>query len=557
MPQTLIDNRYTLGDPLGSGGMAEVYLAHDEVLDRDVALKILRDRFAEDKEFVERFRREAQSAAALNHPNIVSVYDRGCSEDGTYYIAIEYVPGGTLKERILREGPLEPSTAAELGSQVARALGFAHERGVIHRDVKSQNILLAETGEAKVADFGIARAATATTTSRSSLVLGTAGYMAPEQAMGEPVGPESDLYSLGIVLYEMLTGTLPYSAEGPVALAMKHVNEPPCSPKEANPEVPEALDALTLRLLAKNPEDRYASAAELAEDLERVRSGLPQTAEGPEETEKTSMPLPLLSPSRDERTKRMAVQPSVAAPVEAPSHDGRRRGRRISPMLGLGALLLLLGAILLGGLALTQGFFGVGSAEVPSLEGLTREEAQHRLDESGLALGDVDEAPSDSAPAGTVAEQDPQAGTSVKGETPVSITLSSGPERVSVPDLAGLSLTEAERALSEAGLKLGRQNQTPSDTVPSGRAVEQNPTKGEEVEPGTAVDVVVSTGPPLRPAPVQVAPDPAPSVQAAPTPDPSVQAAPTPVPPVYDVNEWKAKAKAMAKGKGKGKGQNK
>ncbi len=237
MQQTLIDNRYAVGHLLGSGGMAEVYLAHDEVLDRDVALKVLKEQYAGNEEFVERFRREARNAAALNHPNVVPVYDWGRSEDGTYYMAMEYIPGGTLKERIAGGGPLDPGIAAGLGSRVARALAFAHEKGVIHRDVKSQNILLTEAGDAKVTDFGIARAAAATTISRSSIVLGTAGYMSPEQAKGEPVGPRSDLYSLGVVLYEMLTGNLPYEAESPVAVALKHVDEPPRSPREANPDV--------------------------------------------------------------------------------------------------------------------------------------------------------------------------------------------------------------------------------------------------------------------------------------------------------------------------------
>ena len=201
MPQTLLDNRYTRGELLGSGGMADVYLAHDEVLDRDVALKVLTEQYAGNEESVERFRREARSAAFLNYPNIVSIYDQGCSEDGTYYIAMEYIPGGTLKEHILGKGPLDPDTATELGLQVARALGHAHERAVIHRDIKSRNILLTKAGYAKVADFGIARAATATTTtSRSRLVLGTPGYISPEQAMGKLVYTRSDLYSLGVVL---------------------------------------------------------------------------------------------------------------------------------------------------------------------------------------------------------------------------------------------------------------------------------------------------------------------------------------------------------------------
>ena len=273
--QTLVGGRYTPHGLLGSGGMAEVFLAQDEVLERDVALKILKEQYAENEGFVELFRREAQSAASLNHPNIVTVYDWERSEDEIYYMAMEYVPRGTLKDRIRTEGFLDPYTAVELTYCIAQGLGFAHERGMIHRDVKSQNILLTEAGTAKVADFGIARAADATTTSGSNSILGTAGYMSPERAQGELVGPWSDLYSLGIVLYEMLTGELPYGAQDQVALATKHVNEPPRSPREANPEVPKVLDALTLRLLAKDPSERYGSATELLEDLRRVREGLP------------------------------------------------------------------------------------------------------------------------------------------------------------------------------------------------------------------------------------------------------------------------------------------
>ena len=345
MQGTIVDNRYTLVELLGSGGMAEVYLAHDEVLDRDVALKILRHQYADDEQFVERFRREARSAAGLSHPNIVSIYDQGRSEDGAYYIAMEFVPQGTLKERISRYGALDPDAAAGVALQIADALQAAHEKGVIHRDIKPQNVLVTRTGDVKVTDFGIARAASSTVTATSA-VLGTAGYMSPEQAMGKPVRPQSDLYSLGVVLYEMLTGELPYSAENPVALSMKHVNEPPRSPREVNPEIPEALDVLTVKLLAKNPEDRYASAAELIDDLERVRSGLPPAVE---KTEKTSAPLSL---SPGGQTKGTAVQPPVAAPIEAPGRDGRRRGR-LFPALAT----LLLGLALLGGVwALTRGF---------------------------------------------------------------------------------------------------------------------------------------------------------------------------------------------------------
>src|SRR3712207_3364966 len=222
--QQLVDNRYRLVRPLGSGGMADVYLAHDSILDRDVALKVMSTRYASDDEFVERFKREAQSAAALSHANIVSIFDRGESEDGTYYIAMEYLPGGTLKDKIMSRGALPPRTAAAVALQIAEALCAAHERGVIHRDIKPHNILITESGDVKVTDFGIARAGSSSTMTRTGSILGTAHYTSPEQAMGEPVGPASDLYSLGVVLYEVLTGELPYDADTPLGIAMKHVN---------------------------------------------------------------------------------------------------------------------------------------------------------------------------------------------------------------------------------------------------------------------------------------------------------------------------------------------
>src|SRR5918997_1567777 len=274
MARILVDERYEIRGLVGSGGMAEVFLAHDEVLDRDVALKMLKDKFTENEEFVERFKREAQSAAALSHPNIVPIFDRGDTEDGTSYIAMEYLPGGTLKDRLLSKGALPPRAAAAVALQIAEALRAAHERGVIHRDIKPHNILIAESGDVKVTDFGIARAASSSTMTRTGSILGTAHYISPEQAMGEPVGPASDLYSLGVVLYEMLTGELPYDADTPIGIAMKHVNGHVRPPQELNPSVPDGINAITLRLLAKNPEDRYGSDAELIDDLERFGAGL-------------------------------------------------------------------------------------------------------------------------------------------------------------------------------------------------------------------------------------------------------------------------------------------
>src|SRR5215204_5596808 len=322
MDRDVLGDRYTLLDVLGDGGMARVYLARDGVLGREVALKVLRERYAEDELFVERFRREAKNAASLNHPGVVQIYDQGRAEDGTYYMAMEYVPGGTLKELIARRGPLNSSEAADIASRVADALAEAHSGGIVHRDVKSQNVLLTGSGEAKVADFGIARATSSRTMTETGVVLGTASYMSPEQVRGERVGPESDLYSLGVVLYEMLTGEPPYSADNPLATAMKHLDEPPRHPRAANPAVPEGLDALTTKLLAKDPWDRYSSAAVLAEDLRRVRDGLPPLAAGAGQQSTAQMP-------RDTGEARTA--PTLAAPGRGQGAGPRTR-RALLPL---------------------------------------------------------------------------------------------------------------------------------------------------------------------------------------------------------------------------------
>jgi serine/threonine protein kinase len=343
----IVDDRYVLGEFLGSGGMGEVFLAHDGVLERDVALKVLRSQYAGDEEFAERFRREARSAASLSHPNIVQVYDRGEAEDGTSYIAMEYVPGGTLTERIGRRGPFGDRETAAVGAQIADALGAAHERGVIHRDIKPQNVLVTALGHLKVTDFGIARAASAVTSSASGAILGTVGYISPEQALGEPVGPASDLYSLGVVLYEMLTGEPPFAADNSIAVCMKHVNEPPRPPKALNPDIPEGMNALVLMLLAKRPADRYGSAMELLTDLERVRDGLP----------------PILA-------LQATTQPLGQAPRAALRRVDVSRRRRTSWTLAVAAVAVaaLLGTFLFG---LLQD--GSGEGALPRAQGFARE----------------------------------------------------------------------------------------------------------------------------------------------------------------------------------------
>ena len=312
MGKSLIDKRYELRGLVGSGGMANVFLAHDEVLDRDVALKLLKDQYAENEEFVERFKREARSAASLSHPHIVPVFAWGETGDGMYYIAMEYLRGGTLKERIMSKGALPARTAAAVALQIAEALQAAHEQGMIHRDIKPRNILITDSGNVKVADFGIAHAAEASTISDLGDILGSVKYMSPEQAIGEPVGPESDLYSLGVVLYEMLTGRVPFEVATPTDVPIKHAEEPPPHPKEINPKVPEGTDALVMKLLATDPADRYASAGELIEDLRRVRKGLSPVVSLGEDATTVAMEAPVAS--------------TLAAPAPAGTRVRRRRG---------------------------------------------------------------------------------------------------------------------------------------------------------------------------------------------------------------------------------------
>src|SRR6184192_2483683 len=270
---TVFDGRYRIVRKLGSGGMADVYLAEDQELGRRVAIKILNDRHAADDSFVERFRREAKNAAGLSHPNIVSVYDRGTAE-GTYYIAMEYLDGRSLKELIVSRGPAPVKTSVEYARQILAAVGFAHKNGIVHRDIKPHNVLVGPEGRLKVTDFGIARSGASQMTEVGSII-GTAQYLSPEQARGSPVDQTSDLYSVGIVLYEMLTGKVPFTGDTPLEIAMKHLSAIPKPPSQVRHDVPHDLDLIVLRALAKDPDERYQTADEMDADLERVLQGLP------------------------------------------------------------------------------------------------------------------------------------------------------------------------------------------------------------------------------------------------------------------------------------------
>ena len=527
--------------------MAEVYLAHDDVLDRDVALKILSGSHSGDEEFIERFRREAQSAAALTHPNIVSIYDRGETDDepGTYYIAMEYLPGGSLKDRITSRGALPARTAAEVALQIAEALKAAHDRNVVHRDIKPHNILVTESGDLKVTDFGIARAATSSTMTRTGSIMGTAHYISPEQAMGDPAGPQSDLYSLGVVLYEMLTGELPFDAETPIGIAMKHVNAGPAPPGERDPSIPEGLNAITLRLMSKNPEERYPDESELIRDLENVVRGY---SPGEATTRGLAGAAPV-APAGGGDAERTLVSHGGAA-------SGGRRRRRALPLVVLGILALLAlvgwGAYTMipqppptaqvpeiAGLSLEDarerlgGDFDISVSErrdsqepeetileqdpspgsereqgseisvvvsgqqvveVPDVIGEPRDEAESRLSEEGFDVS-VETEESSAGEEGNVTSQSPSAGGEADFESEVTITVGEGPYTVQAPDLSGLTVSEAESELADADLELGEQTEAASGEVSEGDILDQTPASGSEAEPGSAVDVTVSTGP--------------------------------------------------------------
>lgn len=469
MQGNVVDNRYDVVRNLGSGGMGEVFLARDRALDRDVALKVLRSQFAGDRESAERFKREALSAASLSHPNIVQVYDRGDTEDGSSYISMEYVPGGTLKDLIVRDGPLDARTAASYGYQVAEALGAAHAKGVVHRDIKPQNVLISSSGHAKVADFGIARAASAASQTRTGTVMGTAGYMSPEQALGHPATPKSDLYSLGVVLYEAVTGRLPFTAENPIAVSMKHVNEAPRPPKSLNPAVPDAMNAIILRLLSKDPDGRYTDADALAEDLWRARRGTPPAVAA---EEAKTVETPTRPPARAARQ---------------PAATRRRRSR--APLL-FAAVLLLLGLIGMGW-ALAQDTGGGPGVEVPRVVGLSRDEAISRLESVGFRA-EVREREAGQGEAGNVLEQSPEAGATVEEGSTVTLTV--GAATVAVPEVVGQGYADAEAELRGVGLAVGSTYDVFSDTA-AGVVLEQGVEPGSRVPEGTQVNLGLSTGP--------------------------------------------------------------
>ncbi len=478
MEDMIFGRRYRVTERIGSGGMADVYKAVDEVLGRTVAVKVLHPRYAAEPNFVARFRQEAQAAANLSHPSIVNIYDWG-RDDDTYYIVMEYVRGTDLKSLIEQQGPLDPLVAAEYASQVCAALAVAHGYDIIHRDIKPHNIVLTPDGQIKVMDFGIARAGNTTMTQTGS-VLGTAQYVSPEQAQGRPLTPASDLYSLGVTLYELVTGRVPFEADTPVAIALKHVNEAPVPPRRIRPSIPAALEAVIMRALEKDPARRYQSATEMREDLRKAISGGQATA-------------PARSSSTLEET---SVMPAVAnARVTPPAPSPATRTRPQPWVWALVAVLVL--AVAVGG-AWALGAFGGGTVQVPSVVGLTESEASSTISALGLTIGSVTTENSDQYAAGEVMAQDPPAGTRVKKGSAVNLVVSAGVATTKVPNVLGMTEADAIAALEQAdlavALPIAREY---SKDVPEGMVISSEPKAGTEVPIRSEIILVVSKGPQL------------------------------------------------------------
>ncbi|PZS14354.1 MAG: Stk1 family PASTA domain-containing Ser/Thr kinase [Solirubrobacterales bacterium] len=498
-PGTLIDDRYKVLSRLGRGGMADVFLAEDQQLGRKVAVKLLHRRFAEDPGFVERFRREARAAAGLQHPNVVSVYDRG-EYDGTYYIAMEYLPGHTLKQLIAEQAPIEPLRAIEITLQILQAARFAHRRGVIHRDLKPHNVMIDDADQAKVTDFGIARAGASDMTETGS-IMGTAQYLSPEQAQGHAVSAASDLYAVGVVLYELLTGQVPFDAESAVTIALKHVSEAPVPPSRINSAIPPELEQVVLWALNKDPADRPADAEQLIAALEQVKAGIVSGQIG---QRTASMPAVAAAavgaaggvavagtaassaPETPPPAQDASVEPAPL-PLEDPSTPPERRGLSRRQWAWIAALVLLLVGAGVAAYLLTRPAQDV----VPPVVNKQVAVARTLVQNAGFNVNLINQ--TDTHPAGTVIAQSPLGGVRTDAGSTVTLTVSQGLGNVGVPPVVGLPEAQAKQAIKRAGLKVARV-QSEGSSLPAGEVTSTDPGAGVSVPAGSEVTLFVSAG---------------------------------------------------------------
>ncbi|MGH2528039.1 MAG: Stk1 family PASTA domain-containing Ser/Thr kinase [Actinomycetota bacterium] len=480
---TTLDGRYHVLDRLAAGGVGEVFRAHDAVLVREVAVKVLHPNLAGDLGFVNRFRREARAAAGLNHPNIVGVHDWG-AVDGVYFMVMEFVRGQSLREILNAQGVLAPAQAADVLLQVLAALDHAHRKGIVHRDIKPENVMVAPDGAAKVTDFGLARAYADGRVTQAGAVTGTPQYLAPEQLHGEPADPRTDLYSLGIVAFELLTGRVPFEGETSMAIAYRHIRDRVPRPSARNPSVPPGLDGWVASMTEKDRELRPESAAEARRDLAAEAASFPPAPS----IGKLVQEAPEPSPSTDPRRAR-----TVAIPRG--TRAGGRRGRRRT----LGVLFALLAVAGAAWGAWT--YLVPHSVDVPRVIGMRMDEAQARLNDLELTVTIGEGEFSLRVPTDHVLVVQPPPGTNVREGTNVTLTPSLGPPPVPVPDLIGKTVPEAQRQLKEARLRLGERRRAHSDRFAVGEIMEQSVPGTDQAPQGSAIDVVVSKGPSPEPVP--------------------------------------------------------
>lgn len=478
MDKQILAQRYELIERIGDGGMASVYRAHDQLLDRYVAVKILHPQFANDEEFITRFKKEAQAAAKLSHANIVNIYDVGEWQE-KHFIVMEYVEGETLKSKIQRDGKLSIRDTLNISEQISEALEHAHTHNLIHCDIKPHNILLKANGQVKVADFGIARAATSSTMTYGGNVVGSVHYISPEQAQGNAITPKSDIYSLGVVIYEMLTGQVPFKGESAVSIALKHLQEKPIPIHDLRPDVPPVVEAIVLKAMDKDPQKRFTSR-QIIEDIHKAEKMLFADDKG----------------STDPYATRVLPQNQVKEILNQSKNDTQTKKESTSILKSKKFIVMLMAILLIGfftGAFLSFGkFWSNAEVAVPNVVGQTAEQAKAMLEDKKLRV-QISQNYSSDVQEGIVISQTPEAGTNVKEDRMITIYVSKGAEKISAPDVTGLSKDDAEAQLSKVGLRLGLVTQEFSDK-PIGTVLRQNPPAGEKIDKGKSVDLVISKG---------------------------------------------------------------